>query len=133
MDRAAPRSALGLGKGRRALVALGVSAGGIVWFGCSVEKHYDLLSFFFDGVPNPNALPVTATAGDPISMRQSPTYVAHTPYVERQCDSCHRSRFDTSRVGAEVCLPCHEGVETEYRVMHGPVALGACLWCHVTQ
>lgn len=118
---------------RRALVVTGswaLALAGAVWTGCSVEKHYDLLSLFFDGVPNPNALPVVAEAGNPATMRQSPTYVAHTPWLEQKCDACHMSRFERRSVSADVCLTCHEGVPDQYRMMHGPVALGACLWCH---
>ena len=105
---------------------------GAVWAGCSVEKHYELLSFFFDGVPNPNALPVTPTAGgSAMTMRQSPTYTIHKPFKDEKCDACHKSMFDRTGIGSDVCLACHSDVQDEYRVMHGPVAVGACLWCHV--
>lgn len=105
---------------------------GAVWAGCSVEKHYELLSFFFDGVPNPNALPVTPTAGgNTASMRASATYTIHKPFLEEKCDSCHKSMFDRTGIGSDVCIACHSDVQDEYRVMHGPVAVGACLWCHV--
>lgn len=103
----------------------------LFWAGCSVEKNYELLSFFFDGVPNPNALPIVASSGDPIAMRSSPTYTAHTPYLNGQCAECHGQGFTMGGVDAGVCLECHEGVQSAYRYMHGPVAFGACLLCHV--
>ncbi|MCB9839031.1 MAG: hypothetical protein H6813_06805 [Phycisphaeraceae bacterium] len=104
----------------------------VVWAGCSIEKNYDLLSFFFDGVPNPNALPVAASAGgSPAAMRLSATYTAHQPYLDQRCVECHGSRFDMQSVTSAVCLKCHEGVREQFRHMHGPVAFGACLWCHV--
>ncbi len=99
--------------------------------GCSVEKNYALLSFFFDGVPNPNAMPVLAASGDPAAMRASPTYTVHPPYLENRCVECHGRAFSTSGVDSGVCLKCHEGVRDAYAYMHGPVAFGACLMCHV--
>ncbi len=109
-----------------------VLALGFVWAGCSIEKHYNVLSFFFDGVPNPNALPITASAGgSPTIMRLSPTYTAHTPYVEQTCAECHGNSFDMEAVSSDVCLNCHEGAREQFRNMHGPVAFGACMWCHV--
>ncbi|MBZ0171108.1 MAG: hypothetical protein K8E66_01885 [Phycisphaerales bacterium] len=113
--------------------ALCVAAIGLplFWAGCSVEKNYELLSFFFDGVPNPNALPIMASSGDRVAMRSSPTYTAHTPYLNGQCAECHGQGFTMGGVDAGVCLTCHEGVQSAYRHMHGPVAFGACLLCHV--
>ncbi|MEI6568379.1 MAG: hypothetical protein WCR20_17000, partial [Verrucomicrobiota bacterium] len=35
--------------------ALALLAGIGLWAGCASEKHYKLLSFFFDGVPSPGA------------------------------------------------------------------------------
>lgn len=102
----------------------------LVWAGCSVEKHYDLLSFFFDGVPNPHALPILASSGDPAAIRLSKTYTAHEPFVKQDCSACHGARFDMKAVEANVCSKCHEGAQDAYPFMHGPVALGACLWCH---
>lgn len=122
---------------RRRLVVSGwwaLAGGAAVWIagtGCSVEEHYELLSFFFDGVPNPNALPVVSNAGNPATMRQSPTYVAHVPWIEQKCDACHSSRFERTAVESSVCASCHGAVQDGHRYMHGPVALGACLWCHV--
>lgn len=113
---------IALAGGAMVLVAL-------VWTGCSVEKNYELLSFFFDGVPNPNRL-TNIDGGSPGSMRESLTYTIHQPYAEQQCDACHRSMFDRSGIGSEVCLNCHSDVQNEYAYMHGPVAVGACLWCH---
>lgn len=120
-----------LGARRAVWVVWAPVVAGLVWAGCSVEKHYELLSFFFDGVPNPNALPVTATAGGSAAMRTSATYTIHEPYKAEKCDACHKSLFDRSAIEATVCLDCHEDVTDQYRVMHGPVAVGACLWCHV--
>lgn len=103
----------------------------LLWAGCSVEKHYALLSFFFDGVPNPNLLPILAASGDPASIRLSKTYTAHQPFLDQQCSACHTGRFDMRGVADGVCFTCHQGVQEEHAFMHGPVVVGVCMWCHV--
>ena len=113
---------------RSALIAAGLLA----WAGCSAERNYQLLTFFFDGVPNPNALPITATSGGrAVSMRASPTYSGHPPFLAEECSACHKSKFSQQAITAEVCAECHDGVRDQFPFMHGPVIVGACLWCHV--
>lgn len=98
-----------------------------VWAGCTVTKsNYEILSFFFDGVPDPNAPP--GAGGRPI--RESPTYSVHPPFAERNCVDCHARRFNMTSVDASVCLKCHEGITEALPHMHGPVVAMACLWCH---
>ncbi len=125
-------------RGRRRSAALaGAGCGltlvlaGTCWTGCSIEKNYEVLSFFFDGVPDPNARK-SALPGAPefIDLKASPTYSAHKPFVEERCDDCHGGRFRLGRKDSSVCLKCHEKVPSSEERMHGPVAAGACLWCH---
>lgn len=126
---AEPDPSAGRSVGRRAALIAAVLS---VWGGCSVERNYELLSFFFDGVPNPNALPFTSTAGGgPVEIRASPTYTGHPPYLAEECSACHKSKFTQKAVTAEVCSECHDGVRDQFPFMHGPVIVGACLWCHV--
>lgn len=116
---------------RRAIaLAIGTSCALLtIWGGCSVEKNYDVLSFFFDGVPDPNA--TTLTRADALrQMRDSPTYTIHKPFAEDKCEDCHGRRFNLSKQDSSICLKCHEGVPDEQPRVHGPVAAAACLWCH---
>lgn len=109
-------------------------AAATVWLGCSVEKNYKTLSFFFDGVPDPNApagRPGSQQAGE-IDIKQSPTYSIHRPFKDDACAECHGSRLRLSRDDSTVCLKCHAVKTTEHAKMHGPVAAGACLWCHTS-
>lgn len=102
----------------------------LLWTGCSVEKHYELLSFFFDGVPDPNAPP---DDGDDLSrQRNRVVYTIHEPYGTESCLECHRSAVDVymTRADSDICMKCHEGVPDQYERMHGPVVGMACLWCH---
>jgi predicted CXXCH cytochrome family protein len=98
---------------------------------CSIEEHYELLSFFFDGVPNPNA-PIVSP-GAPGGVRvPGAVYYTHQPYAEEACAECHGTtrRLMLTRVEPTVCLNCHPGVPVQYPHMHGPVVANACLWCH---
>jgi predicted CXXCH cytochrome family protein len=98
---------------------------------CSVEEHYELLTFFFDGVPDPNA-PI-ASPGAPGGVRvPGAVYYTHQPYEEEACAECHQAsrRLMLTRVEPTVCRKCHPDVPGQYPIMHGPVVADACLWCH---
>ncbi|MBK7404381.1 MAG: hypothetical protein IPJ41_07020 [Phycisphaerales bacterium] len=118
------------GFGGALTLAIGAACAALIpWAGCSVEKHYDVLSFFFDGVPDPNA-PALSKADQLKQMRDSPTYTIHKPFAEDKCEDCHGRRFNLTRQDSSICLKCHEGVPEEQPRVHGPVAAAACLWCH---
>lgn len=113
------------------LLVCGVVCALACWSGCSVEKNYDTLSFFFDGVPDPKAIKAARAAQDgPVDLKASPTYSMHVPYKQDQCSECHGSRFRLTVNDSGVCLKCHENVPTSQARVHGPVAASACLWCH---
>ncbi len=100
----------------------------IQWVGCSVEKNYDMLSLFFDGVPDPNAIDLR----DGETIRKSPTFSIHEPYAEDSCLKCHPdpSELQLSIDDSSICMSCHEEVIKSYPQMHGAVVGMACLWCH---
>lgn len=102
---------------------------------CSIEKHHEVLSLFFDGVPLPN------NAVDSTGQRIGPPRVVsvHAPFSDASCDSCHKATFSFGTVGrgagtklpdSGVCVSCHESVADEHELMHAPVITNACLWCH---
>lgn len=113
--------------------------------GCSSTSHYKLLSFFFDGVPDP-AIELAQHTSDSIRKADTsliaqnlikdsgPTSYVHTPYQDKQCNSCH----DRSSMGKliksmpELCYDCHEDFSKKYKVLHGPVGGGQCTMCHNT-
>jgi len=99
-------------------------------FGCSPEKHYKTLSFFFDGVPNPAAAKTGFTARRGASGK--PIFI-HKPFADEKCNACHLNTddiFARAKVRANVCVECHAAVKIEHRVMHGPVVNDACILCH---
>ncbi len=114
-------------------------AGAAAWTGCSIEKNYELLSFFFDGVPAPASISDEAAAGRrrPGGAAAAVRVSAHTAYLERRCAACHgdSAKFGLfasgfTQLDASVCMQCHEQVLAAYPRIHGPVAAEACLWCH---
>jgi predicted CXXCH cytochrome family protein len=125
----------GFGRGRFALLAAGAVAFGAVAVlasGCSTSKHHRVLSFFFDGVPEPEAAVVsTAPEVQATVGRRLVRPGEHGPYAAKLCDSCHDSRATNALVAPidQLCVRCHQLGETKAYV-HGPLASGGCTVCH---
>lgn len=132
-DAEADGTHLGPGRrGRRLRAALLLAPfAAAVWLGCSVQENYEVLSFFFDGVPDPSA-PIGAGSGTGGTRLPGVTYYTHEPFVEGECMACHRSPsdFQMSWEDSSMCLDCHADAKEGYAYVHGPVAADACLWCH---
>ncbi|NOG53757.1 MAG: hypothetical protein HND57_05430 [Planctomycetes bacterium] len=103
------------------------------WAGCgSPDQRYRVLSFFIDGVPDPNASTLGSDdQGNPMF------YMEHQPYAEENCAACHGgagisglSLAGFQQVSVDICKECHEEQVSLHPYMHGPVASRACLWCH---
>lgn len=121
------------GGGLRAAASLLACLGLTAWVGCSIDKNYKVLSFFFDGVPDPAKVKEVEAAAamqgysDP---RKSPSYSVHKPYAEEKCADCHEGRLRISKYDSTICLKCHDQKVSDHPVTHGPVVAQACLWCH---
>ena len=138
---------------RKLLVAIGM-LGPVVLVACAATTRYEVLSFFFDGVPDPSeqyrraigpgrddlrALSLEERARlQRQRLKQKPIYF-HEPFEKKQCERCHS--FAGTRKGGwmmglpkllapkeQLCKRCHE--PPEKRFVHGPVALGLCAMCH---
>ncbi len=108
---------------------------------CSIQTRYEVLSFIFDGVPDPNnsenieikdsaVIDSTKILNIAANINKPKTYF-HPPYQERSCNSCHNN--NTGQVlmpQPGLCYSCHENFEDNYSVIHGPVAGGYCTACH---
>lgn len=111
--------------------------------GCTATYRYKLLSFFFDGVPNP-ATDTALHPADTLSRSDTTTYQAngiaastpqmhiHSPYREKECAACHDNsimgRF--TKATPDLCYQCHDDFSETYKVLHSPVAEGQCTQCH---
>jgi len=105
-------------------------------YGCggTPQERYRTLSIFFDGVPNPDA-PARArndAAGRP-TVAGARIVSVHKPYVNNQCAACHNAPngdVQDFALAYNACVKCHKNIPTERALMHGPVALAQCKWCH---
>jgi predicted CXXCH cytochrome family protein len=117
-----------------ALALVGLLA---VLVSCQEQRDYKVLSFFFDGVPDPNAPPpaqataVRFSAARPLELTPSRAY-QHKPFALGQCSQCHQAdRKQLNKLSSvDLCVKCHTNTTHEFAVMHGPVAQSLCLWCH---
>ena len=117
-----------------AMAALGALAA------CAGKNRYEVLSFFFDGVPQPGAIPAgdtRAVSGDGIPAAVVPTaaperFYPHTPYKQNRCEGCHNA--DSGQLVQPIkdglCLICHVRLLEGKAFLHAPVAVGDCGLCH---
>ena len=109
---------------------------------CSSSSSYGILSFFFDGVPNPNKEEVKTKDSiedtsktrtrESILKKANPEFVLHGPYRAKLCDDCHNMKqgFKLLKKEPELCYQCHDDFRKTEKFIHGPVAAGYCNECH---
>ncbi len=107
---------------------------------CSPETSYKILSFVFDGVPDPNLAQNTDSTNSVrpdsteillIADKAKPQIYFHPPYKDKDCSSCHNNNMGQVSVRQpDLCYVCHENFENQYTNVHGPVAGGYCTSCH---
>lgn len=127
--------------GFKALIRLSVVVCLICLAGCSSVTGHKILTTFFDGVPSlppPEDL-CKEYADAKKNTEEKGAKVAevierseHPPYAERRCDDCHDKQKEGGLIAPrnELCMVCHTGFIKGYYV-HGPIAVGQCLACHV--
>jgi predicted CXXCH cytochrome family protein len=121
-------------RARGILLACGMAAA--LLCACNTTRHYKVLSFFFDGVPEPGKTPAETVSGDG-KKRGSETapaaasrYREHGPYAAKQCEACHvRATNRLVLPNEELCFRCHT-LDVRKRYLHGPLASGGCTVCH---
>ena len=108
---------------------------------CSVnKKNYKILSVIFDGVPKPTSEKKAAPEKQPLNVSAVKPAVemavmlsTHPAFAERNCGDCH----DTGRANLlkkernDICFSCHKKEKFTGNYLHGPVAVGECLTCHL--
>jgi len=114
---------------------------GIFFMSCDEAERYETLTFFFDGVPPPGS---TGLQGEPLDSNsleldqtgQTPAWYVHEP--RKDCTTCHGKRkqrgfsSETYLIAQEpeLCYNCHDDYTISAPFVHGPVAVGQCLFCH---
>jgi predicted CXXCH cytochrome family protein len=108
---------------------------------CSTERGYEVLSFFFDGVPEDifldkgeqvDSLISTDTnriVQEDLIVSQIKRYI-HEPYRERQCELYHNQSRGQVLEDKKLCFNCHESYELSRLNVHVPVSEGECSSCH---
>ena len=67
-----------------------------------------------------------------VKPQKEPSVFFHPPFIEKQCDSCHESKFSQKLVSPvkELCFTCHDDFTKDKKVVHYPISEGTCLDCH---
>ena len=112
-----------------------------MFINCSEDERYKTLTFFFDGVPpfGQEGLEnekINADFRAAARTSSGPLWYVHEP--RKDCTLCH----DKSRQSAvypqtylkapvpQLCYNCHSDYTVSHQYVHGPVAVGQCLFCH---
>lgn len=114
---------------------------GIFVVSCDEVERHNVLTFFFEGVPPLGQDQLTQGLVDSDSQELShmhPKQVWFTHQPTKDCTLCHD--FSKRRVFSpqtylikpipELCYECHADYTTSAPYVHGPVAVGRCLFCH---
>ena len=114
---------------------------GIFLMSCDEAERYKTLTFFFDGVPPPGSTgpqgePLDSNLLEPDQTGQIPAWYVHEP--RKDCTTCHGKRkqrgfsSETYLIAQEpeLCYNCHDDYTVSAPFVHGPVAVGQCLFCH---
>ena len=126
---------------RPVVLCLVMLAAWVMCLACSQTTRYQVLSFFFDGVPEPGHARATADAlgGDRNRPAVEPSpavlpkrYYTHTPFRENRCQGCHdpTSGQLIRSVSEGLCRTCHADLIADARFVHGPAAVDDCTACH---
>lgn len=111
----------------------------ILFYSCSAQTTYDILSIFFDDVPLPDSTLINKnrlvfseidTAGK--SSKQDLPEIIHPPAEEGSCNNCHdlNNSFILTDFPPKLCYGCHDDFSKKYKLLHGPLNTGACTICH---
>jgi predicted CXXCH cytochrome family protein len=111
---------------------------------CDPVERHKVLVFFFDGVPPLGSETegfeediLADGSEDEIAMsRPKEIIFIHEPY--QQCSRCHGEleqqgfsrRTELAAPVPNLCYECHDDYTISAVVVHGPVALGECIFCH---
>jgi len=116
--------------------------------GCDPVTRHKTISVIFEGVPScppaedicsdyytqrvaADLAALTAAAGEKTALVVAST---HLPYGEKRCNDCHSQEKDQNdglvRSKRELCFVCHKDF-IKGAFVHGPVAIGECLACHL--
>ncbi len=115
---------------------------GVLVVSCDEVEHYKTLTFFFDGVPplgQEGLQEEFANSNFQVSMQISPKQLWYVHEPQKDCTLCHGKRKQQRGFSLQVqltapvpklCYGCHADYTVSASFVHGPVAVGQCLFCH---
>lgn len=115
---------------------------GIFVISCTPQEKFIILSFFFDGVPEPEIQELTSIQDSikesasinqiAVSSKKESTIIFHEPYKNKNCTNCHaeNSMGDIKETQPGLCYNCHNNFDQIYSNLHGPIQNGYCTVCH---
>ena len=115
---------------------------GVLVVSCDEVEHYKTLTFFFDGVPplGQEGLQeelINSNFQESTQTRPKQLWYVHEP--QKDCTLCHGKRKQQRGFSLQVrltapvpklCYGCHADYTVSAPFVHGPVAVGQCLFCH---
>ena len=126
---------------RIGLASLGLMMLALFVVSCDEVDRHKTLTFFFDGVPpleseGPQGAYVEPGSQELVQTGQSPAWYVHEP--RKDCSNCHSKRKQRSFTPQthliapipKLCYNCHDDFTATASFVHGPVAVGQCLFCH---
>ena len=104
----------------------------VLFSGCAARTNYKVLSFFFDGVPDPDKVVAKAEQKDDATGTTAQKGSTHGPFASRNCEGCHQRGMGNQLVlpVEKLCFKCHNLEVEKAKWVHGPVAAGGCRVCH---
>ena len=127
---------------RPALLVLGLILLVLFFISCNEIERHKALTFFFDGVPPLGQGGLQTEPIETSSPELSQTGQAQVWYVHearKDCSNCHSKRIQRGFSSSQprliapipkLCYNCHTDFATSAQFVHGPVAVGQCLFCH---
>ncbi len=115
---------------------------GVLAVSCDEVERYKTLTFFFDGVPplGQEGLQeelINSNFQESTQTRPKQLWYVHEP--QKDCTLCHGKRKQQRGFSLQVhltapvpklCYNCHTDYTVSASFVHGPVAVGKCLFCH---
>jgi predicted CXXCH cytochrome family protein len=108
---------------------------------CDEVERHKVLDYFFDGVPplggqNFEEEPFDPNLQELDQTGQTSVWYVHEP--RKDCTNCHRKRNTRGFLAQtyliapvpKLCYNCHDDYTAKAAYVHGPVAVGQCLFCH---
>jgi len=121
----------------------------VIVAGCDREARYKILTFFFEGVPpldgEKDAVETEITTVDE-SLQPAVAQKKNVSRILQQrrsskhdsvadCNKCHMGGMGSGkrqliRPMPDLCYSCHTNYHAGGGYLHGPIAVGECVFCH---